>query len=92
MPNSQDIFLLVLSLCAVWFTIFLCWVLFQAASLLKRVHVLVDEVKVKIEEIEDTILSMKSKFDGNMAIISTIADGVKNIIEVTKRITRKDEE
>jgi hypothetical protein len=84
MLGTQDILFIVLAFCALWFTAFLCWLLFQAASLLKRLHGLVDEVKVKLEELESTIGSMRRKFDGNIALITSIADGVRRVMELLK--------
>lgn len=84
MLDSQDILFIVLAFCALWFTIFLCFVLFQLASLLKRLHGLVDEMRTKVGELEQAILGMKRKFDGNLAMVSGIAEGIKKIIEALK--------
>ncbi len=84
MLDSQDILFIVLAFCALWFTIFLCFVLFQLASLLKRLHVLVDEMRTKVSELEQAIHGMKRKFDGNIAMVSGIAEGIKKIIEALK--------
>ncbi|MFA5947055.1 MAG: hypothetical protein WC813_03445 [Patescibacteria group bacterium] len=84
MLGTQDILFIVLAFCALWFTAFLCWLLFQAAGLLKRLHGLVDEVKVKLDDLENSIMGMKRKFDGNVALITGIADGVRRIMEALK--------
>ena len=84
MLGTQDILFIVLAFCALWFTAFLCWLLFQAASLLKRLHGLIDDVKVKIDELQQSIVGMKRKFDGNVALITGIADGVRRIMEALK--------
>ena len=84
MLDSLDILFIVLAFCALWFTAFLCWLLFQAASLVRRIHVLVDELKERVAKLEDSISSMKRKFDGNIALITSIADGVRKIIDVMR--------
>lgn len=84
MLGTQDILFIVLAFCALWFTAFLCWLLFQAAGLLKRLHGLVDELKTKLDNLEANISGMKRKFDGNIALITGIADGVRRIIEAMK--------
>lgn len=78
--QTQDVLFIVLAFCALWFTVFLCFLMYQAAGLLKRVHGLVDEMKERIISLEDAIMSMKRKFEGNLNMVSTIAEGVKNII------------
>lgn len=84
MLGSQDILFIVLAFCALWFTAFLCWLIYQAASLLKHVHGLVDEIKEKVLSLEDAIMIMKRKFDGNITMVSSIAEGVRKIIEAMR--------
>lgn len=84
MLEYLDILYIVLALCVLWFTLFLCFVLYQAAMLMKRVHALVDEMKNRVASLEDSIVSMRRKFDGNIAMVSGIAEGIKKIIEVLR--------
>lgn len=91
MLESLDILFIVLAFCALWFTAFLCWLLYQAASLVKRIHSLVDELKEKVARLEESISSMKRKFDGNIALITNIADGVRKIIDVVRSKTNDDD-
>ncbi len=81
MLGSQDILFIVLAFCALWFTAFLCWLIYQAASLLRHVHGLVDEIKTKVTSLEDAIMTMKRKFEGNITMVSSIAEGVRKIID-----------
>jgi hypothetical protein len=84
MLGSQDILFIVLAFCALWFTAFLCWFIYQVASLLRHVHGLIDEVKDRVVSLEDAIMSMKRKFDGNITMVSSIADGVRKIIDAMR--------
>ena len=70
MLGSQDILFIVLAFCALWFTAFLCWLIYQAASLLRHVHGLVDEIKTKVRSLEDAIMTRKRKFVGNITMVS----------------------
>ncbi len=84
MLGSQDILFIVLAFCALWFTTFLCWLLYQAASLVRRIHAVVDEMKDKVLSLEETIMSMKRKFDGNIAVVNSVAEGLKRVIEALR--------
>ena len=75
---------MVLAFCALWFTMFLCWVMYQAASLLRRVHGVVDEMKEKVNKLIDDFSAMRMKFEGNFNVLSTVADGVRRIIDAMK--------
>jgi predicted PurR-regulated permease PerM len=90
MLGTQDILFIVLAFCALWFTAFICWLLYQVAMLIKRLHGLVDDVKVKLNDLEEAIMGMKRKFDGNVALITSIADGIKKIMEALKGRDRRD--
>jgi hypothetical protein len=91
MLGSQDILFIVLAFCALWFTAFLCWLMYQAASLLRHVHGLVDEIKIKVASLEDAVMGMKRKFEGNIAMVSSIAEGVKKIIDAMRSRDRDHE-
>ncbi len=84
MLGSQDILFIVLAFCALWFTAFLCWLIYQAATLLRHVHGLVDEIKSRVASLEDAVMSMKRKFDGNITMVSSIAEGVRKIIDAMR--------
>lgn len=84
MLEYLDILYIVLALCVLWFTLFLCFVLYQAALLMKRIHGLVDEMRVRVVSLEDSIIGMRRKFDGNIAMVSGIAEGIKKIIEALR--------
>lgn len=91
MLGSQDILFIVLAFCALWFTAFLCWLIYQAASLLRHVHGLVDEIKTKVASLEDAVMGMKRKFDGNVTMVSSIAEGVRRLIDAMRSRDRNDE-
>lgn len=90
MLGSQDILFIVLAFCALWFTAFLCWLIYQAATLLRHVHGLVDEIKERVASLEDAVTSMKRKFDGNIAMVSGIAEGVRRIIDAMRSREKND--
>lgn len=81
MLDSQDILFIVLAFCALWFTVFLCWLMYQAASLLRHVYGLVDEIKAKVISLEEAVMTMKRKFDSNITMVSSIADGIRKIVD-----------
>ncbi|KKW30539.1 MAG: hypothetical protein UY72_C0009G0002 [Candidatus Uhrbacteria bacterium GW2011_GWD2_52_7] len=82
--DAKDMLFMVLALCALWFTMFLCWVLYQAAMLMKRVHALVDEVRLKVEDLIDGIGAIRMRVEGHVASLSNIADGIKKIMDALR--------
>jgi len=84
MLDSQDILFMVLALCALWFTAFLCWALYQAATLMRRVHGLVDDVKTRVEELMETVSTIRMRVEGHVSALSSMADGIKKIMDALR--------
>ncbi len=63
-PNSlEQLLYLVLSICVVWATVFLCWLLYQAGKVLKNTNKIMDSVIQKLEYISDAVSYMQQKMD-----------------------------
>ena len=43
--TPQDLLYIVLSFCVLWFTVFLCWLLYQAARVLKNANEIIEGAK-----------------------------------------------
>lgn len=92
--SSQDLLYIVLSLCILWFTVFLCWLLYQAARVLRNANRIIESVTSKLELISEAVEFIKKKVDGlssNMGIVSSLASGMMERFVVGK-IAKKFEE
>ncbi|MFA4830876.1 MAG: hypothetical protein WC862_02460 [Patescibacteria group bacterium] len=77
--TSQDLLYIVLSLCILWFTVFLCWLLYQAARVLKNANAIIENLTHKLELIADAVEFMRQKVDNvssHMGIVSKVATGL----------------
>ncbi|MBI2990458.1 MAG: hypothetical protein HYY51_04740 [Candidatus Magasanikbacteria bacterium] len=79
--TSQDLLYIVLSLSILWFTVFLCWLLYQAARVLRNANTIIENVTQKLELIADAMEFIKGKVDslsGKMGFVgkmmSTLVD------------------
>lgn len=84
MLESQDVLYMVLAFCALWFTMFLCWVMWQVASLLRRVHGLVDDVREKVDSLLDGVSAIRARVEGHVSSLTGIADNVRKIIDALR--------
>lgn len=82
--DSKDILFIILSFCALWFTVFLCWFLYQLAIVLRRINEVVGEVKIQIEKVENAIHGVKSKFEFGSSQLGFLADTIKKAVEYWK--------
>ncbi len=78
LSSSQDLLYVVLALSILWFTIFLCWLLYQAARVLKNANDIIESVSQKLEMLVDAVEFMKEKVDGmssHMGVVGRLASG-----------------
>lgn len=77
--TSLDILYIVLALCILWFTIFLCWLLYQAARFLKNANDIVENVSNKLEIIVEAVEFIRGKVDtmtSSMGVVSKVVSGL----------------
>ena len=91
-PNSlQQLLYLVLSICIVWATVFLCWLLYQAGKVLKNTNKIMDSVIEKLEDISDAVTFMQSKMEHvskHMSSMTGLLGGVVEKFVVSKIATK----
>ncbi len=74
--SSQDLLYIILSVCALWFTVFLCWLLFQAARFVRNANLIVENVTEKLEMLNEAVNVVKKKMEvmnGHMGLVSSLA-------------------
>jgi len=79
LETSQDLLYIVLSLSILWFTVFLCWLLYQAARVLRNINKITESVVQKLEMIADAVGFIREKVDnlsGKMGMVSGLLTGL----------------
>lgn len=77
LESSKDILNLVLAFCALWFTAFVCWLLWYVISLLRDVTKVVDEIHEKIGAIDRAVHAAKDKAETFFGSFGAAAAGIK---------------
>jgi cell division protein FtsB len=91
LTSSQDLLYIVMALSILWFTIFLCWLLYQAARVLKNANDIIEVLTQKLELITEAVTFMRKKVDdmsSHMGIVGKIASGFVDKY-VVSRLTDK---
>lgn len=94
LENSKDLLYIVSSLAILWFTVFLCWLLYQAARVLKNANDIIENVSEKLELIVDAIDFIKNKVEklsSSMGLMNTMVGGLLEKFVVNK-LTQKLED
>lgn len=91
--TSQDILYITVSVCALVFTGFLCWVLFYLAQLLKQSNQITEELHAKMTEWAEAIDEIKERVINTAATLSSLGDQVGRVVDfINRRRDSKDEE
>lgn len=96
--SSQDFLYIVLAICIVWFTVFLCWLLYQAARVLRNANKVVEGLMHQLELISDAVDFIRRKMDGlssSMGVVSSLATSLveKYVVgKLAKKFDADDDE
>ncbi|MBU0648874.1 hypothetical protein KJ969_02120 [Patescibacteria group bacterium] len=86
--STKDILYIVIAFCALWVTIFLCWVIYYVAMILKQAYGMTNEFKERVAGIDEAIRGILEKIEHSSAYLALIADGAKYLI---RHFTEKKE-
>ena len=97
--TSKDLLFVVLSLSIFWFTIFLCWLLYQAARPIRNINRIAEILTEKLELISEAVTFMRDRVDhlsSKMGVVSSMLSGLVEKFIVNKfsgnlenRLTKK---
>lgn len=90
LETSQDVLYIVLALCIVWFTVFLCWLLYQAARVLRNANRIIENVTAKLELITDAVEFIRRKVDGLSSSLGAVSGMLSGLVEkfIVSKISR----
>ena len=84
LETSKDLLYLVIAFCVLWFTIFICWLLFYVISIIGKLRKIVKDIQDKIEKIDELINLVKDKIEHSATYLGLIVEGVGKMVEYFK--------
>ena len=80
---------MVLAFCALWFTAFLCFALYQIARLAQRAQDLSSHIREKFDEFSQSLNVIRMKIEGHVSAITSIGDGIRKIMDALRNRDRE---
>jgi len=77
LESSKDILYLVLAFCALWFTAFVCWLLWYVISILRDATKVIHEIHEKIAAIDHAVHTAKEKLEAYFGSFGVASAGIK---------------
>lgn len=84
MSGAQDTLYIVLAIAVSWVTVFLCWALYEIATLVRRTNRIVEDVQKRVTQIEHAVESFKEKIANPLTLLSGLAGGGKAVYSLLK--------
>ena len=78
--DAKDILYLVLAFCVLWFTIFVCWLLYYFIAIMREARGMTKDVREQVRRFMGALDTFKEKFERSLNIFSGIAEGVKYVV------------
>lgn len=80
LETSQDLFLLVASVCLLVVSGFLSWLLYEAARFFNQGNQLLENLRHKVQMVEDAVLSIGEKLANLSQYVGFISEGSKKVM------------
>jgi len=78
--SSTDLLLIVIALCVLWFTIFICWALYYVVTMLKDFSRMTTSIREKLELVDNILKLVKDKLERGSDHMAIIADSAIKIV------------
>lgn len=89
LESSKDILYLVIAFSVLWLTAFLCWALYYVISILRDTADLIEDVKNKLDALENAVTGMKERMSKSVSALGTMATGAKFAMQLFEKHAEK---
>ena len=91
--TSSDILNLVLSICIIALTFFLCWGIYYFVVAVQKWYRITKKVEKGVDDAQEIIFNVKEKLHGSVANLITLGDVAKRVFDYVKdkREEKKEE-
>lgn len=87
--TSLEILWIVLAFCALWITAFICWAVYHIAMVARNIHIVFDDAKHALAQIETAIAGVKEKMEHHAKILDPIIAIAGNVLRDQKTNKKK---
>ena len=79
LETSKDLLYIVIAFCILWLTIFICWMIYYMAMILKRIHIV-------METFTRTLEAVRSFFDNARDKVNNLGSTIAAAVEVGRKV------
>ncbi|MFH1225772.1 MAG: hypothetical protein V1684_00595 [bacterium] len=82
--NSQDIFWVVLAFCVLWFTLFVSWMVYYLAMILKETRKIIRFFSATLAKIDEVVSIVKEKLNKSAASFTLLLKAGQEVMDFIK--------
>lgn len=84
LETSKDLLYIVLSICIIWLTVFICWLLYYLITIVGGLRKIIKNTEDKIEKIDALLNLIKNKIENSASYLTLMVDGIAKIVSYVK--------
>ena len=81
--STKDILYLVIAFCILWVTVFLCWMFYYIAKILRNTSHMVEEFRMKLQALSETVNHVRNKVESLSSLFTLGTQGVGGFVRKT---------
>ena len=81
LETSKDILYIVIAFCVLWVTVFMCWMFYYVAKILRNTSAMVEEFRMKLHALTETINCIRSKVEYISSLMTFGSSGVSGFVK-----------
>jgi hypothetical protein len=89
LETSKDILYIVIAFCVLWVTVFMCWMFYYVAKILRNTSAMVEEFRMKLYALTETINSIRGKVEHMSSLMTLGSSGVSGFVKKMASKTAK---
>lgn len=87
--TSKDLLNLIIGFCVLFFTVFLCWMIYYMAMILKKINEVMEKMTATLDAVSGFFGKAKEKLDRTAASFTVMTELGKKIFEMYKNKQEK---
>ncbi len=88
--STLDFLYIVLSICIIVLTVFICWGIYYGIRIIKSIFNIIDQTQESLKRLENAFLETKERIENSFSAIKITTEAVKAILEFFTKKRKKN--
>jgi len=84
LETSKDLLNIVIAFCVLWFTVFICWLIYYLVTIIRRVAETTEQVAKMSGAVSEFFGEAKERLKKATSYVPLVIEGAKNLVDYLK--------